>query len=485
MTQGLLHIQEAFIEDRRIKAVGGVTPPPTISPTFKRGGEPTPPTMHLGLKLVQLTYQNFITMVFISMCLSYHNYIFLWLKKTDRWINLLNAMLWFLIALWPIVCIKSVAEGGFPSPAALVFMGVLLILINMVLTAMQWWGSKSAVNPAKRDTSFLLQTTLGSFSMFVVGVLFIIIGLVTMNMVVLDLSGFYDLTPAAVWIIGWTAYPGFWFICILTYIFWFGKKFRYVNDKVERGQDIRYKPIRLETFTDGVVAISVTILAIEFPAPLDINTDEYIRRMPDVASFGLIILLLMIHWYHHYRMVHWIKHVNLTLFWINSIFCFFMTMTPLAMKLLFVVDRYSAGGSNRSVADWYTCIILVMLGVTQIIQIIYTLRSPQLLHDHPIDGKLKRLMIFGAAATPIVAIFERLVSFSEWRGAWYLLFLSPVINIILFIVFGGANDSAHHGYHKSADPSLTYHFLAEPNAPKTSDAHKSTSSVPLRPLGNF
>ncbi len=33
-----------------------------------------------------------------------------------------------------------------------------------------------------------------------------------------------------------------------------------MNDKVERGADMRYKPLRLETFTDGVVAISVTIL---------------------------------------------------------------------------------------------------------------------------------------------------------------------------------------------------------------------------------
>ncbi len=47
---------------------------------------------------------------------------------------------------------------------------------------------------------------------------------------------------------------------VFSYIFWFGKKIRYVNDKVERGADMRYKPLRLETFTDGVVAISVTIL---------------------------------------------------------------------------------------------------------------------------------------------------------------------------------------------------------------------------------
>ncbi len=42
-------------------------------------------------------------------------------------------------------------------------------------------------------------------------------------------------------------------------------------------------------------------------------------------------------------MVHWIKHVNLTLYWINVVFCFFLVMIPLAIKLIFIADRYSDG----------------------------------------------------------------------------------------------------------------------------------------------
>ncbi len=52
----------------------------------------------------------------------------------------------------------------------------------------------------------------------------------------------------------------------------------------------------------------------------------------------------------------------------------------------------------------------------------------------------------GAAATPLVAIFARLVAFSGWRGSWYLYFLAPLVNIILFVVFGGHDPEAH--YHK-------------------------------------
>ncbi len=62
--------------------------------------------------------------------------------------------------------------------------GLLLICVDLTIIAMMWWGSRSVVNPSKRETGYLLQTTMGSMGFLIVGALFIIIGLATMSMVV-------------------------------------------------------------------------------------------------------------------------------------------------------------------------------------------------------------------------------------------------------------------------------------------------------------
>jgi len=255
---------------------------------------------------------------------------------------------------------------------------------------------------------------------------------------------------------GFVALPCFWLLILLSCFYWYGPRISFLNGRVERGWLIRYKPLRLEAFSDGVVAIAVTILAIEFPAPLDINAVEYLHRMKDVALYGVIFSILFVHWYLHYRMVHWIRATNLPLYWLNVVFCFFLTMSPLSVKL--AQSAADFGSAYHGLAHTYCFLIFCGIGVSQIIECIYILRT-ETLHKagHAIPVRLKFLILFGCAATPFAAIVVRLIALSDWGGAVFLYYLSPAINICLYLALGGTDpkDSEHNptAYRKMGEAS--------------------------------
>jgi len=175
-----------------------------------------------------------------------------------------------------------------------------------------------------------------------------------------------------------------------------------------------------------------------------------------------VLSLLGVHWWHHYRTLHWIKHSNLTLYWLNVVFCFFLTLVPLAIKLLFMGSEFvPVYSSIRSATEWFCALVMFFLGLSHLIVVVYILHTP-LLHPQsaePIDGKLRRLVLLGVSCTSLVAVFERIVAGSGWRGSWYLYFLSPLINSGLFIFFSGSEPTrpAIRG-----NDTLSYHFLADP-----------------------
>jgi len=369
-------------------------------------------------------------------------------------------VLWFSIGLWPIMCVKSVTSAIWPAPPALVAEGILLILITAILLTMLWWSSSNSVNAQKRQMGHLVQVTIGSSGALVVGGIHIIIGLLTSNMLNVDPNtGTYVLSRTAEIIIAIVALPGFWLLVVFCYVFWFGAKLRYFNDRVENGFLIRYKPLRLEAFTDGVVAIAVTLLAIEFPAPLDINAAEFLNRMEDVAMYGITFSILFVHWYLHYRMVHWIRTVDLLLFWVNVVFCYFMTMSPVAIKLLEMASEFNTTTQYFSTAHNYCFIIFSGIGIMQIIECIYILKR-EALHKpgHAVSPRLTRLIIFGCAATPVAAVLVRLIAFSGWSGSIYFYYMSPVINICLYAFLSGGDPKDH-----DMDPhhSLSYHKMGD------------------------
>jgi len=64
---------------------------------------------------------------------------------------------------------------------------------------------------------------------------------------------------------------------------------------------------RLETFTDGVVAILITIMVLELKAPETPDWHGLRESMPSIGTYALSFVLLAMYWNNHHNMMHGMK----------------------------------------------------------------------------------------------------------------------------------------------------------------------------------
>lgn len=98
---------------------------------------------------------------------------------------------------------------------------------------------------------------------------------------------------------------------------------------------------RLETFSDGVFAIVLTLLVLELRTPniaAHSSLGQYAVAMapliPKVVSFALTFVMICIHWVgHHYFFSH-LRRITIQLVWLNNLFLLWMCLLPFPTALL-------------------------------------------------------------------------------------------------------------------------------------------------------
>lgn len=100
------------------------------------------------------------------------------------------------------------------------------------------------------------------------------------------------------------------------------------------------RKIRIESISDGVIAIAITLLALELKIPhlgTKNFTDsfyEIIPLLPGVFTFMLSFVSIAIFWVNHNRLTQHIKQVDGKIIWTNTIFLMFQTLIPFATRLI-------------------------------------------------------------------------------------------------------------------------------------------------------
>lgn len=94
--------------------------------------------------------------------------------------------------------------------------------------------------------------------------------------------------------------------------------------------------LRLENFSDGVMAIAITLLAIELPVPhllsmtLDGAAREAARTLPSLLTFVLSFGTIAIFWVNHHQLTQHIAHTRRRTTWANMLFLLFQVLIPFA-----------------------------------------------------------------------------------------------------------------------------------------------------------
>jgi uncharacterized membrane protein len=91
---------------------------------------------------------------------------------------------------------------------------------------------------------------------------------------------------------------------------------------------------RLEAFSDGVIAIIVTIMVLELRAPSQPTWPALLKVAPVFISYGLSFLIVAIMWVNHHHMIHVVRQVTARLLWSNLNLLFWMSLVPFVTEFL-------------------------------------------------------------------------------------------------------------------------------------------------------
>ena len=87
---------------------------------------------------------------------------------------------------------------------------------------------------------------------------------------------------------------------------------------------------RLEAFSDGVLAIIITIMVLELKIPHEASWGALEKLWPVFVSYLFSFLMLGIYWGNHHHLLHTIKEVNSGIMWANLHLLFWLSLMPFA-----------------------------------------------------------------------------------------------------------------------------------------------------------
>jgi uncharacterized membrane protein len=85
---------------------------------------------------------------------------------------------------------------------------------------------------------------------------------------------------------------------------------------------------RLEAFSDGVIAILITIMVLELKVPHDPSWGALRPMVPIFLTYILSFIFLGIYWNNHHHLFHAVKRVNGKILWANLHLLFWLSLFP-------------------------------------------------------------------------------------------------------------------------------------------------------------
>ena len=87
---------------------------------------------------------------------------------------------------------------------------------------------------------------------------------------------------------------------------------------------------RLEAFSDGVIAIIITIMVLEIKTPHDTSWMALREQLPVFFSYLLSFVFIGIYWGNHHHLITVLSHVNAAIIWSNMNLLFWLSLIPFA-----------------------------------------------------------------------------------------------------------------------------------------------------------
>jgi uncharacterized membrane protein len=161
---------------------------------------------------------------------------------------------------------------------------------------------------------------------------------------------------------------------------------------------------RLEAFSDGVIAVIITIMVLELKVPHGTELPALLSLIPIFLSYVLSFIFTGIYWNNHHHMLHAVQHVSGSVLWANLHLLFWLSLVP------FVTGWMSENHFAALPVALYG-VVLLMAGVA------YYILARILVAQHGRDSMLARALgrdYKGIASVVLYAIAIALAFVNPW-----------------------------------------------------------------------
>ncbi|WP_158799964.1 TMEM175 family protein [Pedobacter sp. L105] len=172
---------------------------------------------------------------------------------------------------------------------------------------------------------------------------------------------------------------------------------------------------RLEAFSDGVIAIIITIMVLTLKLPYDASIESLQPMIPVFVSYVLSFIYVGIYWNNHHHMFQAVESVNGKVLWANLHLLFWLSLIP------FVTDWM---GENHF-AKWP----VIFYGIVLVLNAIaYAILVKTLIRGHDENSLLAEA--FGNDTKGKVSVVL-------YAAALGLCFLSPWLGLAVYALVAG------------------------------------------------
>jgi uncharacterized membrane protein len=134
---------------------------------------------------------------------------------------------------------------------------------------------------------------------------------------------------------------------------------------------------RLEAFSDGVLAIIITIMILEIKVPHGHELKDLLPLIPVFLSYVLSFIYIGIYWNNHHHMMHTVKKVTGGILWANLHLLFWLSLIPFATGWM---------GENH-----FTPMPMALYGIILLMSAIaYYILQQQIIKTHGADSILSK-----------------------------------------------------------------------------------------------
>jgi uncharacterized membrane protein len=176
---------------------------------------------------------------------------------------------------------------------------------------------------------------------------------------------------------------------------------------------------RLEAFSDGVIAIIITIMVLELKVPHGEGIETLVPLLPVFLSYILSFVYLGIYWNNHHHMLHVTQRVTGPMLWANLHLLFWLSLVPFATG--WMGENHFAPAPSALYGA-----VLLMAGIAYVIlqQLIIASQGPDSILKKAVRGDWKGKLSPVLYAVAILSTFW-------WK--WMALGLYVVVALVWLI----------------------------------------------------